>query len=530
MSINNLDYVWITLFFSITGICAYLFRNKNKTGNDFLFAKTKIDNITLYVGGFGILEIVLANLSASKIGFSTWYITLIVGFIVVLLLANILKKRYQMSSVSNFNAYLYKQLGPQTANVTASMSVLLFLGLAIIAECITFKLLHALLGWNFVNSIIGVMGLVLIYLIIGGVASFRYNSLVQASIIILTILLVAAFVVFELDGIATLTSNLSNLALLNNHVADFYTMPHLMGNDTLNGFILFLIGFGGLYVINYSLENNDSSMSKSLSTRAYGSFFTIILLAAVLILPGVFAISTKMPHKTLNGKEIVTIQAQLADGQTGYIVKAIDSNSPQINKEPGLIPPLIDTKTGITIKNSYDYDLASVVTFRQYLPKELEFLLVLLVLAGFMLSFANYILQASRIILENIIIPNKIFEKYGDKREIWVIRVSLVAIAILVTGVAEFYAPYFVFTQGLYILSAVLLAPLFAAIMLSIICCDMGKSYLAVLGGSLVAIGLIFVINSPDQLYKYTLIAVIGFFITFISGLLLKSTKNSGNE
>lgn len=521
MSINNLDYVWITLFFSITGICAYLFRNKNKTGNDFLFAKTKIDNLALYIGGFGIIEMVLASLTTSKIGFSTWYITLIVVFIVVLLLANILKKRYQMSGVTNFNNYIYKQFGPQTANVIASMSVLLFLGLSVIAECITFKLLHALLGWNFVNSIIGVMGLVLIYLIIGGMASFKYNSLVQASIIILTIVLVATFVVFELGGVANLTGNLSNLARLNNHVADFYTMPHLMHNDTLNGLILFLIGFGGLYFV--SLSSNDRNFATTSSNGL--AFLTKNLLVAVLILPGILAISTKMPHRILNGKEIVTIQAQLADGQTGYIVKAVDSNSPQINKEPGLIPPMIDTKTGLTIKNSYDYDLAAVVTFRQYLPNELRFLLVLLVLAGFMLSFANYILQASRIVLENIIIPNKIFEQYGDKREIWVIRVSLGIIALLVTGAAEFYVPYFAFAKGLYILSAVLLAPLFATVMLSITGRNVGKSYLAIVGGSLVALGLIFVINSPDQLYKYTLIAVVGFFITFITGLLLKSVK-----
>lgn len=330
MSINNFDYVWITLFFSVVGLCAYFFRNKNKTGNDFLFTKTKIDGVILYAGGFGIIEITLASLSGSKSGFSALYTVLIVVFIIGFLLANVLKNRYINDGVTNFNDYVYNQLGYQTSNVVAVISVLLFLSLSVIAECITFKLLHSLLGWNFVNSIIGVMGLILIYLIIGGVASFKYNSLIQISLVILTIILISVFVIFEIGGVNVVVNNLSNLAIANNHAIDFYTMPHLTSNS-INGFILFLIGFGGFYFVCFSSTKNNNEVEASNSF----SFLIKVLLAIILITPGILAISAKMPHKILDGKEIVTIQAQLADGQTGYIVKAIDSNSNKINKEPG---------------------------------------------------------------------------------------------------------------------------------------------------------------------------------------------------
>ena len=123
MSINNFDYVWITLFFSVVGLCAYFFRNKNKTGNDFLFAKTKIDGVLLYAGGFGIIEITLASLLGSKSGFSALYTVLIVVFIIGFLLANVLKNRYINDGVTNFNDYVYNQLGHQTSNVVAVISV-----------------------------------------------------------------------------------------------------------------------------------------------------------------------------------------------------------------------------------------------------------------------------------------------------------------------------------------------------------------------------------------------------------------------
>lgn len=178
----------------------------------------------------------------------------------------------------------------------------------------------------------------------------------------------------------------------------------------------------------------------------------------------------------------------------------------------------------MAIPDSYDYDLASVVIYRQYLPKILSFLLVLLVLSGFMLAFASYILHAARIILRNIIIPNKIFEKYGDAREIWVIRVSILAFAVLATAIAEIYAPYFLFMPALYIISAIFLAPLFATVILSVVCNER-KGYFAILTGVLIAVILIFIMKETNQLYKYTLITLVSFVVTFITGLLLKNIK-----
>ena len=187
---------------------------------------------------------------------------------------------------------------------------------------------------------------------------------------------------------------------------------------------------------------------------------------------------------------------------------------------------MIDYVSGMTIKNSYDYDLASVVVLRQYLPNMLGFILVVVVLSGFMLSFANYILAAVRSILKNIIIPNKIFAKYGEAREIWVIRLSLLALPVIITAISEVYLPYFVLIKAIYVLSAVFMAPLFAMVILSVIH-GSKKSYISILLGMIVAVFLIFVINLGNELSKYALITYLSFAITLLSGFCFKGYAKS---
>lgn len=529
LSLNNSDYVFITIFFAVIALIAYAFRRKNKTGNNFLFTETKVDGFIFYLGGFGILEIALASFASSQAGFSVLYIGIIIMFFISFLFANLLSRKYKDDGVTNFNDYVYNQLGSKTSNLVAVMSILMFIALAIIAEGITFELLHALLGWSFVNSVIGVMGLILISLIIGGVQALKYNNFVQ-TIIILAITIITIIFVTINTGYATILGNLETLAVANQHAADFYTTLHFT-TITINSIILFLIAFGGFYCINFSLCGFFSSdyLDRNNCTHSL-AFLSKIFVLMVLMLLGILAIGTKGDHKSLpNGREVVTIQAQLPDGQTGYIVKTIDSNSSVLKEVPGLIPPMLDIKTGIAVANSYDYNLASVVVLRQYLPKCCGFLLAIFVLSGFILAFSNYILHAARVILRHIIIPNKIFEEYGDVREIWVLRVSILVTAIIATASAIIYLPYFVFIQSLYFVASVLLAPLFATVILSLV--SNGKvAYIAILMGVIVAISMVFIIDLPNDLHKYSLITLIGFLITFVGGLILNGIEKMLNE
>lgn len=529
LSLNNSDYVFITVFFAMIALIAYAFRHKNKTGNTFLFTETKVDGFIFYVGGFGILEIALASFASSQAGFSVLYIGIIIIFIIAFLFANLLTRKYKDDGVTNFNDYVYNQLGSTTSNVVAVLSVIMFIALAIIAEGITFELLHALLGWNFVNSVIGVMGLILISLIIGGIPALKYNNFIQTLIIILITIVTIVSVIIT-TGYTTIIANLETLAVAHKLAPDFYTALHFTP-ATINSIVILLIAFGGFYCVNFSLSGffSEDYLDRNGCTQSL-AFLSKAFILGVLMLLGILAISNKSMHKSLpNGHEIVTIQAQLPDGQTGYIVKAVNSNSATMSSAPGLIPPMLDNKTGIAITNSYDYNLASVVVFRQYLPKYCGFLLAIFVLSGFIMAFSTYIIHAAKVILRHIVIPNKIFEEYGDIREIWVLRVSILVVAVIATALAEVYLPYFVFIKSLYMVAAVILAPLFATVILSLV--SNGKiAYIAVLTGVIVASALVFIIHTPDYLHKYTLITFVGFLITFIGGLILNSIEKMLNE
>lgn len=517
MSITNLDYVWITIYFALIAIVAYLFRRKNATSNDFLFSVSKVDEYLLYFGTFGVIEIVLGGVAGSQVGISAMYMVALVIFIATFLCRRVCCHYYISDGVTNFNDYIHNQLGKTTGVVVAILNILLLLGLIVITICLTFKLLQSLLGWNFVNSVVGVMGLTIIYMIIGGILGMKYNKIIQMGTVILVFVLVAVLALFHLGGFGGLSDNLTNLAKNQGKVADFYTTLQF-NSAKMADFILVLIGLGGFYLLNFTLtkENDDEVCGGS----AFGVIAKFMLLI-ILILPGLLAIGTKVVGNNINGKEIVTIQAQLPDGQTGYIVKAVDSANPDLNMVPGILPPMINPVTSIAEKNSYNYDLASVVVFRHYLPVPLQFLIVLALFAAFMLSISSYISNSCCILLRNVLLPYSLIARYGDVGEIWAIRISILLFGVLTLTVAYFLAPYFALTKDVCFLVAALIAPLLASLVLALLINRVGRAYIPVLCGVAVAIIMSFAMNNPNLLHKYSIIAIVSFILTLLAGLFV---------
>ena len=146
----------------------------------------------------------------------------------------------------------------------------------------------------------------------------------------------------------------------------------------------------------------------------------------LVILPGIIALGTVSSGNVIDGKKIVTVMAELPDGQTGYVVKAVDSTDTKANTTPGIIPPLLNTKTNLLTPNQYNYNLANIVVFRHYLPQSVMILSLLMVFAGFMLSISSYMMNLGRVTVKNVLIPLGLIAKYGKIGELWSLQVFIV--------------------------------------------------------------------------------------------------------
>ncbi len=408
ISLTNQDYFIITVFLAVVFVIAYVNRHKNPDYDSFLSAKTRFYSSI----EFGLIEIVLAGVAGAIYGFNAIYYVFIT-LIIYLTLKKGLSKKYLGAKVNNFNDYIAITQNKAVATTTSILNILLLLVCTAVVISTAFKLLQSLMGYGFINNVMGLLGFTVMCLLIGGMIGLIYTRVLYLIIIFISFIAVIVLGINQIGGMTSLIHNLSNLAISQNLSADYYFIPQL---TLSNAYLIALItlGLGGFRLISYKLVPQSKNRGISL------------LFVCVLILPGIIAIGTVSSGNIIAGKKIVTVMAELPDGQTGYIVKAVDSKDTKTDTMPGIIPPLLNTKTNLLTPNQYNYNLANIVVFRHYLPQSVMILSLLMILSGFMLSISSYMMNLGRVTVNNVLIPLGLIAKYGKIGELWSLQVFIV--------------------------------------------------------------------------------------------------------
>lgn len=426
LSLTNWDYVFIVSLLGINFIIAYLFRRKNSTSEDFLFAQTRVDKILALLGNIGLLELVLAGIGGAYLGFNAVYYV-VLALVLQLWGQKLLAQRYLAANVVSLNDYLGLTVNRYWAVFIALFNIIFLIFCASLVTAIAFKTLQAIMGWGFINNIMGLLGFTVVLILIGGRAAISYNSLFNALILLLIFILGIAIALVNLGGISVIINNLHNLAASSNLPVNYYILP--VNNKNLIWVIsAIIIGVVGYRLINFNLQPNIKTNKRS--------FFSHSCIAVILIVTGIIAITTPNNSGKIAGKEIVTIMAQLPDGQTGYVVKAVDSK--QVTSSPGILPPILNNKTGLIESGEYNYTIASIVALHHYLPKSVWVCILLILLGGFMLNISQYMLRLGQITVNNILLPLNLLAKYGKIGEIWSLQVGIVAYTGVILVLAYF--------------------------------------------------------------------------------------------
>ena len=442
MALGNIDYIVITILFAIIFVIAYLFRHQNRTAGLFIYGGNDEMSFkpTRSLIGCGVIELVLCGVIGAIYGVSgIYYITLaiLLGYFLSLYVARVIYPNSLFDYIGNV-------IGPKTQAIFAAFSILVLLFLAITTTVFTFKLFQPILGWNFVNSVFGITGLTLIYILTGGSKAVKYNTLVSAAIVFLVFLLIVVLGGLSLGGLSGVLANLHDLAVKKGSAYNYYT------GFNINASILCQIVLAGLFLTMASfLGETKQPYKKNMNDSNH---IIKIMPLWLIVMSGIIAIATPINKNNVGDNQVVTIQAQLPDGQTGYVVKTI-SNSKTTRSEitTGIIPPLLNPNTNLIEPGNYNYMLASAVALKHYLPKYLSVMLVLVILSSFMFALALYLLGISKLVVFDVYTKLGWLYTYGEAGSIWLTRMTIIVAGGISLFGGYFATPYLGLTELLYI-------------------------------------------------------------------------------
>jgi hypothetical protein len=432
IALHGLDYIWISLLLIASFILAYKFRRSNSTSELFLYAPSKLDTYESYLGSFGIIEIVLFGIIGGYLGFNAIYLislTILLTFIIKQFILNTIKT----STAVNFLDYIGLRFNKFFMLIVALLAVILLISCMGLSLTLMFKLLQSVMGFGFINNSMALFAFTVIIILIGGrigIINFKFLNVI---VLYACFILLIGVCWYKLDSLMPIIRNLTNLAQAQQHSSSYYLSPLNLNYQSLLYFVPILISIMVVRLISTNtFDKNSQSITKGIVTFA---------LIAIIVLPSIFALATQLGNGTKN--DIVTLTAQLPNGQIGYIVKAEDTSQQQKNTSPGIIPPLLNPKTNMIEPNKYNYDVATIIAFRHYLPNGMLFICVLILLSAFINSIAEYMLLLGRITLRNILLPLKMLESYEQIGEIWAIQISVVGYTGLTLICAYFMFLYY---------------------------------------------------------------------------------------
>lgn len=444
LNITNLDYIMMTILLGIIAVISYYFRRKNPSSGDYLIMQNHRINtlmVCLSMGGFGLIEFLLLSSYGAYAG-----IPALCLFVPCFLVASYFlgHKLTESSSLNSITSSVTTNIHQRVMLICYALFMLLSASVAI---CVMVWILKNLLGWEFGNSTLSLLGVVLICLLIGGVISVLYN---QTLVLILSSLIVAVVVIIAYHGIGNgnLIANLHNVATENKLSANHFTTLQL-NYSSLPQLWLVLVSAMLVVLINPLNRIKYVKSSKEAKPKLALSKLIQLLVLCLFVLTGIFALATPGSSSLSDGKRLVTQQTRLEDGSIGFVVRAVDSDTPSLAR--GIIPKQMSNSNDMepidSAQNSFDYISAAMVMVKHSLPA--AFVSLFLVILLFYKSVTESLAFVNIVTIQSFYVSW--FNKTGDDLEnLWAARVFLfayTAVAICIGLVFyKFFDLYYLFS------------------------------------------------------------------------------------
>jgi SSS family solute:Na+ symporter len=484
-----------------------------KTSSDFLISgrsiPTWVTGLAFISANLGALELVGMAASGAKYGIATAHFYWVGAIPAMVFLAVFMMPFYYGSKARSVPEFLQMRFDKRVMGLNAAAFAVMTLFASGISMNALAKLLNQLLGWNYHFALFICSGVVLVYVLKGGLTSAIYTEVLQFFMIVLGFAPVVYLGLKDVGGWGAMTNQLHGVAQnpmaidLNtkSFAPDAWTSawkPLLGGSaDNPMGVDVFAIVFGLGFVLSFGywctnfLVVQRAMAAKNMTAARNTPIVAAIpkmLFPALVIVPGMIAVAlTSMPDKNYRipppiiapeayTQAVAAVQnANPAD--PAATVKAVsDALGEKVNADK--IAALVAANTANKLSDSqikeglynsvaeYDYDSVIFSLVKKYCPAGLLGLALTALLASFMSGMAGNVTAFNTVWTYNLyqafFVPNK-----SDAHYFWMGKfITVVGIAASI-GCAYFARQYNNAMDIIQLVFGFVNAPIFATMLLA---------------------------------------------------------------
>jgi SSS family solute:Na+ symporter len=434
-----------------------------KTSSDFLTSArsipTWVTGLAFISANLGALELVGMAASGAKYGIATAHFYWVGAIPAMIFLAVFMMPFYYGSKARSVPEYLQMRFNKPVMGLNAVGFAVMTVFASGISMNALAKLLNQLLGWNYHFALFICSGVVLVYVLKGGLTSAIYTEVLQFFMIVLGFAPVVYLALKDVGGWSAMTDKLHAVAQnpmaldLNSKSfgADAWTSAWkpLLGGPANNpmGVDVFAVVFGLGFVLSFGywctnfLVVQRAMAAKNMTAARNTPIVAALpkmLFPALVILPGMLAVAlTAMPDKDYRipppiiapaaYTQAVEVVKSANPADSAAAVKAVaDALGKKVNvdKITALVASNAANKlTDDQIKNGvynsvaeYDYDSVIFSLVKKYCPAGLLGLALTALLASFMSGMAGNVTAFNTVWTYNLyqafFVPNKSDDHY----------------------------------------------------------------------------------------------------------------------
>lgn len=294
--IGLIDYSIVLIYFVFVITVGYFLKKQMVSSEDFFLAGHRIPSwvtgIALMSANLGALEVMGMAANGAQYGIMTAHFFWVGGIPAMIFLAIFMMPFYYGSKVRSVPEYLKMRFNEPTRALNAvsfTVMTVLMSGINLYAMALVFKLL---LGWDMNASILIAAGVVLVYTMLGGLASSIYNEVLQFFLIVFGLVPISILGMIKFGGFAGLAQAMPNKDFMHLWAATG-TAANPMGVDWLG----ILSGLG--FVLSFGYWCTDFLVvQRALAAESLPAAQRTPLIAAfpqalfpfVTVLPGLLAV------------------------------------------------------------------------------------------------------------------------------------------------------------------------------------------------------------------------------------------------
>jgi len=459
----GIDYTILIAYVAFVIGIGWALARYMKTSADFLTSArsipTWVTGLAFISANLGALELVGMAASGAKYGIMTAHFYWVGAIPAMIFLAVFMMPFYYGSKARSVPEYLQMRFNKAVMGLNAIAFAIMTLFASGISMNALAKLLNQLLGWNYHVALFVCSGVVLIYVLKGGLTSAIYTEVLQFFMIVLGFTPVVYLALKDVGGWKVMSDKLHAVAQnpmaldLNSKsfAPDAWTSAWkpLLGGPSANpmGVDLFAIVFGLGFVLSFGywctnfLVVQRAMAAKNMNAARNTPIVAAIpkmLFPALVILPGMLAVAlTSLPDKNYRipppiiapeaYAQAATIVENANPADSAATIKAVgDALGKKVNAEKitalvaaNAANKMTDNQVKEGIYNSvaeYDYDSVIFSLVKKYCPPGLLGLALTALLASFMSGMAGNVTAFNTVWTYNLyqafFAPNKSDDHY----------------------------------------------------------------------------------------------------------------------